>query len=200
MLASITPLGEQGRNRRWGVTAAWYGVGSLLGGAVVGWLVGGFGSLVPSNTRPSGSVLAAMLVAVLGIAAAIELHWFPVALPSLPRQVDETWLDTYRGWVIGLGFGFQLGLGVVTIITSPAIHAMLAVAFLTGSPSAGLAIGMAFGAARAVPLLATARVTSPQRLARLHGLMEAASSPAHSAAAATFAASAVAVIARSAAG
>jgi hypothetical protein len=31
--------------------------------------------------------------------------------PSWQRQVDERWLTTYRGWVYGAGFGFQLGAG-----------------------------------------------------------------------------------------
>ena len=33
MLTSITPLGERGRRRRWGLTTAWYVPGSTAGGA-----------------------------------------------------------------------------------------------------------------------------------------------------------------------
>ena len=32
--------------------------------------------------------------------------------------VHEQWLTRYRGWVYGVGFGAQLGFGLVTIITS----------------------------------------------------------------------------------
>ena len=30
-------------------------------------------------------------------------------LPSHTRQVNEAWLDEYRGWVYGGGFGWQIG-------------------------------------------------------------------------------------------
>ena len=40
MLGSITWLGESGRNARWWVTVAWFGVGAVGAGALVGWLMG----------------------------------------------------------------------------------------------------------------------------------------------------------------
>jgi sulfite exporter TauE/SafE len=136
-------------------------------------------------------VLTWLAFALLALAAAIELRLVPLGLPSLRRQVNENWLNMYRGWVVGVGFGFQLGLAVVTIITSPAIHAMLAIAFLTHSPAAGLLVGVAFGVARTLPLLTTMRVTSPDRLVRLHTMFLAASRPANGVVAAVLVTSAV---------
>ena len=37
-------------------------------------------------------------------------------VPGPRRQVDERWLDRYRGWVYGVGYGSQLGLGIVTVV------------------------------------------------------------------------------------
>lgn len=179
MLASITPLGERGRHRRWGVTAAWYTAGSILGGATIGAAFGGIGSLWPQSTRPGGVVLVAVVAVAFALAAGIEVGLVPFRLPSLPRQVNENWLDTYRGWVVGLGFGYQLGLAVVTIITSAAVHVMLLLALLTFSVWGGLAVGAAFGLARSLPLLATWWVDSPARLRTVHVALESWAKPAH---------------------
>ena len=58
-------------------------------------------------------------------------------VPGPRRQVNERWLDEYRGWVYGLGFGAQLGLGVTTIVTSAATYVALFAALLSGTPAAG---------------------------------------------------------------
>jgi sulfite exporter TauE/SafE len=66
-----------------------------------------------------------------------------------------------------VGFGFQLGLGVATIVTTAAVYSLLVVAALTGSPAIGAVIGATFGVARAVPVLAVGRVRSPDALLRV---------------------------------
>lgn len=171
MLSSITPLGERGRRMRWGRTTTAYVVGSVLGGALAGGLLGGLAGVVPARPGPT---VAAALVAVICLAAA-ALDLAGRRLPTLRRQVDEEWLHRYRGWVYGAGFGFQLGLGVVTIVTSATVYATLALAALTQSVAGGLAVGVTFGLVRALPVLAAVRVTTPDRLATLHRRLAAGS-------------------------
>jgi hypothetical protein len=156
MLASIHPLGERARGNRWGLTVASYLAGSLSGGAALGALVGSAGLRAP-----------AVMIAGLCIAAA-AVDASGRRLPGFRRQVDENWLPRYRGWVYGMGFGFQLGLGLVTIVTTAAVYLTFALALLSGSAAAGALIGAAFGVARALPLLALARVDRPARLRRAH--------------------------------
>jgi len=164
MLTSITPLGERGRNRNWATTVTAYIIGSVLGGAVTGLVVGGLGALVPAALRLDGVVIIVVLLAIVALG---ELGF--IAFPAIPkRQVNEDWLDEYRGWVTGLGFGFQLGLGLVTIVTSLAVPVTFLVAFLTYSVRWGILIGVTFGLARALPILWTRRVTAPEQLATLH--------------------------------
>src|SRR4051794_16357363 len=103
MLTSISPLGERARGNRWSVTVAAYLLGSLLGGAALGALLGAVGELL---LGPLPLIAAGVCVA----AAAADLAGL---LPRGSRQVDETWLNRYRGWVYGFGFGAQLGVGVV---------------------------------------------------------------------------------------
>ena len=89
--------------------------------------------------------------------------------PSWRRQVNEDWLTEYRGWVYGFGFGFQLGLGVVTIVTSAVVYLTFFGAFLTAAPAAGVLVGVAFGLARALPLLGVGHVETPDALRAVHG-------------------------------
>jgi MFS family permease len=165
MLTSITPLGERGRNRNWNTTMGAYIVGSILGGAVTGIVAGILGALLPTSLRPAG--VGFIVAGVLAVVVASELRWLRLT-PIGGRQVNEDWLDEYRGWVVGLGFGFQLGLGVVTIVTTLAIPAAFILATLTHSVAWGAAIGVSFGVARALPILETRRVDRPDRLAELH--------------------------------
>jgi hypothetical protein len=60
--------------------------------------------------------------------------------------------------VYGVAFGFQLGLGVATIVSTAAVYAALGAELLTGSVAGGAAVGAASGLARAAPLLAGARI------------------------------------------
>ncbi len=170
MLTSISPLGERARGNRFWRTAAAYAAGSLLGGLAVGGALGALGSLVSVDAAVAYGVLAAAAI----VGNVLDSRG---ALPTLRRQVDERWLATYRGWVYGFGFGFQLGLGVVTIVTASTTYVALLAAFLTGSPAGGAIVGATFGAARALPLLVTARVRRPDDLRRLHGRIARAAGP-----------------------
>lgn len=163
MLTSITPLGERGRASRWSVTTTAYLLGSVLGGLVVGALAGAVGGLLPLSTP--GVALAACLV--LGLAAGLGLLAELGRLPAprgLQRQVDEDWLHRYRGWVYGLGYGAQLGVGLVTIVTSTTLYVTLLLAVLTGSPAAGAAVGGVFGLVRALPVLSLRHVHTSAQL------------------------------------
>jgi hypothetical protein len=169
MLSSITPLGERGRGRRWEVTVAAFTLGSVAGGAALGWLLARIGALVAVTALPAPAVLAAAaFAAVVGFLADLGL-WH---LPTVRRQVNEDWLDAFRSWVVGIGFGAQLGAGLATIVTTAAVHLVFTVALLAGDVRAGLAIGAVFGLARALPLVAAREATGPAGLAALHAGVE----------------------------
>jgi len=169
MLGSITRLGESGRNARWWVTVTWFGFGALAAGALAGAAMGLAGSGLAGILGGRGAALMLGLLAAAGLG--LDIHLAGLRLPSVTRQVDETWLARYRGWVYGVGFGFQLGLGVVTIVTSSAVYLALAAALLTGSPAAGLLIGATFGAVRAASVLPGGWVHRPPDLFRVDGLL-----------------------------
>ena len=162
MLASITPLGQRGRGASWTRTVTAYLVASALGGALLGTALGALGSVLPGI----GSTAAILVVAGLAVvAAASDLRGRP---PSVHRQVDEVWLTRYRDWVCGVGFGFQLGLGAVTIATSASLYLVWLLELLVASPAAGAVIGLAFGMARALPILGNHDVVDPEALRHSH--------------------------------
>ena len=143
-----------------------YVAGSVGAGAGLGGALGAIGlpfaAVLPVGTR--GLLFA--LAAAIAIGAAFDGGLVGRALPSVRRQVDERWMGEYRGWVYGLGFGLQLGAGVVTIVTVSAVYATFLSAFLSGSATAGALIGGAFGLARSAAVLSVAGVhTSAQLLA-----------------------------------
>jgi hypothetical protein len=162
MLASITPLGERGRGASWRRTVTAYVGASTAGGVVLGAALGTLGSL--AGTSPPSWLL--LLVAVAAVAAAaLDVSG---RLPSIHRQVDEGWLTRYRDWVYGAGFGFQLGLAAVTIVTSASVYLMWLLELLTTSPLEGALVGAVFGAARAVPLVTTRRIIDAESLRAAH--------------------------------
>src|SRR5213080_2807837 len=109
MLTSITPLGERGRGSRWAATIVALALGSALAGAAGGLAAGAAG-------------------------VALDLGIGGDPLPGPRRQVNEQWLGAYRGWVYGIGFGLQLGLGVATIVSASAVYATFAAAALSAAP------------------------------------------------------------------
>jgi hypothetical protein len=169
MLASINPLGERSRNQRYWMTVVAYIIGSTVAGAFLGGTLGLVGAPVALPT------IALAVVAVLAIAGIMfDARAFGTRVPGPRRQVDENWLVTYRGWVYGAGFGAQLGFALVTIVSASATWVAFACALLSGSALAGVVIGSIFGLARALPILAAARVRHPSTLlglvSRLEGL------------------------------
>ncbi|GAA4348484.1 urease accessory protein UreH domain-containing protein [Angustibacter luteus] len=171
MLSSISPLGERARGARWGLTVTAYLVGSLVGGAVAGTLAAALGSALPASWRDS--VAAAVLVAIgVLVGLALDLRARGHGLPSWKRQVDEAWLTRYRGWVYGLGFGLQLGAGVMTIVTSSTVYAVLLLAAWSGQLWVGLLLGLVFGVARGLPILALHGVHSPGDLHRFFARLD----------------------------
>ncbi len=167
MLTSISPLGERTRGNRWVTTVTAYVAGSSLGGLTTGAVLGAVGSALPTML-----VVAALVCLTAAVADAAH------RLPTMRRQVDEHWLGRYRGWVYGAGYGYQLGLGLVTIVTSASTYATFALCLLSGSAAAGAAIGLCFGLVRGLPLTQLRHADSPARLRTAAARLEALSTTA----------------------
>ena len=166
MLSSIHPLGERGRHNRWMVTVGAFTIASTITGAAVGGALGLLGSAA-LGVDPG---LLLVGTAVIAVAAGV-LDLARVRPPGSERQVNESWIGHYRGWVYGGAFGVQLGTGVMTYVVTWGVYATFAAEILTASPIGGALVGAVFGFGRSIALLAAGRIDRPSRLTSFHQLM-----------------------------
>ncbi len=173
MLSTITPMAERSRGRRWGTTAAWFLTGAVLGGATLGVAAAALAALVGllSLSTSTTLVLAAVLAAV---GVGLDLGVLGTEMPHHRRQVNEVWLDQYRSWVYGAGFGWQIGTGLATYIMTAAVYLTVALAALTGAPAVAFGLCVLFGLTRGLAIFLGVRLTDPERLRVFHRRFEAA--------------------------
>jgi hypothetical protein len=167
MLATITPLAERGRGHRYRTTAAWFVVGSVLGGASLG-VVMALLAVAVGASGASSTALVSVAVVASAVTLAADARIGGFRLPVHHRQVNERWLDQFRPWVYGAGFGWQIGAGLATYIKTCAVYLMIVLAALTGSPGVALLTGIAFGLVRGLAVYLGRHITTTTALADFH--------------------------------
>jgi hypothetical protein len=177
MLSSITPIGERGRGHRFASTAAWFVAGAVIGGATLGAAM----SVLAAGVAAIGMTPTTRLV-VAGVAAAltagVDLGLTGIRIPVIRRQVNEIWLDQFRSWVYGAGFGWQIGVGFATYVMTAAVVLTVVLGALTASPWLAFGLGLAFGTFRGLTVFIGISVTSPARLQQAHRRLAALRRPA----------------------
>jgi hypothetical protein len=125
-----------------GVLAAGLLLGALLSATVL-WLLSGLLTPVPAGVRQG------LLVAVALAAVARDAGWLRVPLPQNARQIPQQVLRRHllRGT---LQFGFELGTGVRTYVSSSAPYVLALAVLVSGAPGVALALGCGFAAGRAL--------------------------------------------------
>jgi hypothetical protein len=168
MLATITPLSELGRGHRYRATASWFVVGSVVGGLTLGSAAAALTVGVDSlHLTARERIVVALAATALAVTSDLDVGGFH--LPVHHRQVNERWLDRFRPWVYGAGFGWQVGTGLATYIMTAAVYLMIGLSALTGMPWLALSVGAVFGLVRGLSVLLGRRITSPQALSTFHG-------------------------------
>ena len=168
MLSSIHPFGERSRNNTFARTATAHVIGSVTGGATLGLLVGALGFVALGLVSLPTTARLAILVVAAATATLLEATNRERLLPTRTRQVNENWLQNYRGWVYGGGWGAELGFGVSTIITTALIHILVLTMLLSGNILAAVLLGATFGFVRGATVFAAYQVDSPERLRLFH--------------------------------
>ena len=167
MLSTLTPVAERAKGHRYGATCAWFVMGATAGGLALGGLVAMLAAVV-AGLGPSSAAVGSVALAAALVALVSDTGLAGVRVPVHHRQVNERWLDTYRPWVYGGGFGFQIGTGLATYITTAAVYLFVVLGALTGDPAIALALGASFGLVRGLAVLLTRRVTDPVGLLGFH--------------------------------
>ena len=143
-----TALGDARRSVTLAATAT-FAIGALAGGALT---FGGLG-LLGGLAGHASSGLREALGGGLALAAALaDWRGWRIA-PQIRRQVPERWR-----WIMPLPlasclYGLLLGLGFTTFVLAFAVWALAGISVAAGSGAVGLAIGLAFGLGRALPVL-----------------------------------------------
>lgn len=167
MLSTITPMSERGRNHGFAGTATWFVVGAVAGGATLGLLTATLAAGVAALDLSTSAVLGTAAVLAV-VTATSDLGPFGLHLPFHTRQVNERWLDQYRAWVYGSGFGWQIGVGLATYIMTAAVYLTIALAALTADPLVAFGIAVLFGFVRGTAVLLSARLDTPDALRAFH--------------------------------
>ncbi len=170
VLSTMTPLAERARGHRFAVTAAWYVLGAVLGGLSLGVLVAGLALVVTAVDLPGAALVGGVCCL---LCAAADTSAAPVTLPGHRRQVNEDWLESYRPWVYGLGYGWQIGTGLVTYLRTTSVYALVVLGALAGWRLAVLCC-LVFGLVRGLAVLLSAGCTTRERLVAFHRRFAAA--------------------------
>jgi hypothetical protein len=148
MVETLAPAGYAGRLRTTAIACATFAVGALAGGIAT------FGGLaLLGRLLGAGAPAVAALIALA--AAAGEARGARI-VPQVRRQVPESWRRVMPVPLAAGLYGVLLGLGFTTFILSFAVWALAGIAVALGDPQLGLAIGLGFGAGRALPVVAMA--------------------------------------------
>ena len=177
MLSTITPLAEASRGRR-------FRCDRRPGSWSARWWAGRRWARAP-RCSPRWSAPSTCRPVSCSASPRWPPHWPSPAdaglgglrTPGHIRQVNEDWLERYRSWVYGAGFGWQIGVGLATYIMTAAVYLTVVLAALTGRPLVALAIGCLFGLARGLAILLGARITSPAALVAFHRRFDALGEP-----------------------
>ena len=166
MVETLAPSGYAGRLRTSVVACVTFAAGALAGGVATFGGLAWLGAAIGAGTTP-----ALLAGAALAAAAAFgELRGRRI-VPQIRRQVPESWRRVLPVPLAAGFYGILLGLGFTTFILSFAVWALAGLSVAIGDPALGALVGLAFGAGRALPVIALAPAIETAAGARVHAAM-----------------------------
>jgi hypothetical protein len=151
MVETLAPTGFAQRLRTTILSCATFTLGALAGGVAT---FGGLALLGQALGAGSGTAVA-VAAAIAVAAAACEARGVRIVC-QIRRQVPEAWRRVLPVPLAAALYGVLLGLGFTTFVLSYAVWALAALAVALGDPALGALVGVAFGAGRALPVVALA--------------------------------------------
>jgi hypothetical protein len=159
MVETLAPQGYAGRMRVTIAACATFAAGALAGGAITFAGLALLGQALGASAPVAAGAIA--LAAAIGEARGARI------VPQVRRQVPESWRRRLPVPLAAGLYGVLLGLGFTTFILTFAVWALAGVCVALGDPALGLAIGLAFGAGRLLPVV----VLAPAGGGALHAAM-----------------------------
>ena len=166
MVETLAPHGYARRLRTSLAACCTFALGALAGGLLT------FGGLALAGAAlGAGGPAALGAAAVVAVAAAgAEARGMRIA-PQVRRQVPEAWRRRLPVPLAAAGYGVLLGLGFTTFVLSFAVWALAGASVALGDPALGVAMGLAFGAGRALPVIGLAPFAGTDRGSRVTAAM-----------------------------
>ena len=154
MIETIGPVGHTGGRSVTVSACATFALGALAGGVLTFGLLATLGELLKGAGGASAYLVAAAIAVAAGLA---EIRGMRI-LPQLRRQLPEHWRRVMPMPLAAGLYGVLLGLGFTTFVLTFGVFALAGIAFALGDPSLGLAVGLAFGVGRALPIVLVAPI------------------------------------------
>ena len=152
MVGQIGPLVQVGRKR---TALALHVLGGVAGGLAIGIVLGFLGVLLRAAIGDAlDTVFVIVVPAALIYAALVDLGILPVRSLTWVRQTPGDWTCSMGHYPGIFAWGFDLGLGVTTRIPYQTLLVVPLSAFLVGDMGTAVAITTAYGAARALAVVA----------------------------------------------
>jgi hypothetical protein len=152
MVGQIGPLVQVGRKN---VALALHVAGGIVGGLTIGVLLGFAGVLLRSAIGDTlDTIFIVVVPAALVYAAAVDLGLLRVRPITWTRQTPGHWPCSMGHYPGIFAWGFDLGLGITTRIPYQSLLVVPLSAFLVGDMATAVAITTAYGAARALAVVA----------------------------------------------
>jgi hypothetical protein len=156
-LSSVETIGSGlGRNPSQltrSITLGIFSVCCVIGGATTFGAVSWLGATIGLSADSLAVALVAAMVAA--IAGAADLRFLPI-VPQVRNQVPERIRHRLPLPATSALYGLMLGLGFTTYLLTWAMWALVIACLLIGTPWLGLAVGIAFGVGRALPVVVLA--------------------------------------------
>ena len=163
MVETLAPQGYAGRIRTTVAACVTFAAGALAGGAAT------FGALALLGQALGAG--APLVAAAIALAAAVCEARGARIVPQVRRQVPESWRRRLPVPLAAGLYGILLGLGFTTFILTFAVWALAGVSVALGDPALGLAIGVAFGAGRLLPVVVLAPAVATAAGSAFHAAM-----------------------------
>ena len=154
MIETIGPVGHTSGRATTLASCVSFALGGLIGGAITFGALGAIGGLL----HGAGDRVAYALAAAIALAAAVaELRGASI-VPQVRRQLPEHWRRLLPMPVAAGLYGILLGLGFTTFVLTFGVFALAGIVVAVGEPGVGLAVGLAFGIGRTLPVVLIAPV------------------------------------------
>jgi hypothetical protein len=166
MVETLAPHGYAGRLRTTLAACATFAAGALACGVIT------FGGLsLLGAALGAGGPGALAVAAAVALAAAVGEARGARIVPQVRRQVPESWRRRLPVPLAAGLYGVLLGLGFTTFILTFAVWALAGACVAAGDPALGVAVGLAFGAGRLLPVVVLAPPASTEAGAAAHAAM-----------------------------